>query len=289
MIHGPANHVFERSHIAEQFGLKPFLGVSIAFLCISLLGCSDRQPEVDNHCAAANAIDLGWTSEKLVFLGEYHGSNEAPRLFLQAVCDGLRRNGNNGVGVALELPKRFNEQYFLKIGKDRAEHLVGQVAADDFWTEFGDGRHSAAMLELVTRLIELSAATPGSIRIIAFEQPELDVSAVKDLLDLANARDVSTVFVLTGNAHARLTPIPGFEGNHLAGNSAGQGVSVWSVNIMPASGDAWICAPECAVREIPVSGPIPSQPQLTPGSGLGDGAYSATLRIPELTLSPPVE
>lgn len=267
--------------------MKLFAGVSIALLASALLSCSGVQQEASNHCLATSPIDLGWKTERLVFLGEYHGSNEAPELFLRAVCDGLGRSSGGGIGVALELPKRFNEEYFLRVGASRPEEILEELAADEFWTEFGDGRHSGAMLKLVTRLIELSAGAPGKIRLIAFEQPNLDTSAAQDIVSLGREKGVSRVFVLTGNAHARLTPLPGFNGNHLAGNAAGEGVPVWSVNIVPASGNAWICMPECAAREIPRGGAIPSQPVLTLSSGLGDGAYSATLTIPELTISGP--
>lgn len=219
----------------------------------------------------------------MVVLGEYHGSNEIPELFLQVVCEGLERKGSGSVGVALELPARFNEQYFSRV--DQARTLKQEVAADEFWNEFGDGRHSGAMLKLVWKLIDLSSLNDGRLRIVAFEQPDLDVSAAQDLVELATQTDVESVLVLTGSAHARLTPMPGFDGSHLAGNVAQAGVTVWSVSALPASGNAWICMPECGSREIPSGRPVPSSVELSQGSPFGDGAYSATLTVPVLTVS----
>lgn len=263
--------------------MKLISALPFLLLATVISGCAGSEPVASDHCKDAADLDIGWTSEKVVVLGEYHGSNEVPELFLQVVCDGLERKGSASVGVALELPTRFNEQYFSRV--DQPAALKNEIAADEFWNEFGDGRHSGAMLKLVWKLIDLSSLTDGRLRIVAFEQPDLDVSAARGLVELAMQPDVGSVLVLTGNAHARLTPMPGFDGSHLAGNVAEAGVTVWSVSALPASGSAWICMPECGAREIPAGRPVPPDVELSQGSPLGDGAYSATLTVPVLTVS----
>lgn len=260
-----------------------------AALLFCLASCAGPVAELTNPCKQTAPLDLGWSAHKYVFVGEYHGSNEAPDLFLRAVCTDLSKEPIGKVGVALELPVSFNDLYFRRLQGERPAQIVEQLSEDPFWDEFGDGRHSRAMLDLVIQLIDLSSTHSAGIEILAFQQPKIDVAAAGDIIELGKGPDVSRVFVLTGNAHARLTPMQGFTGNHLAGNVAAQGEPVWSVNILPASGSAWICAPECGVRAIPANGPVPAAPDLMAATGVGDGAYSATLRIPLLTVSEAAE
>jgi hypothetical protein len=82
-----------------------------------------------------------------IFIGELHGSNEAPAAFADLVCEALAKHGH--VTVALERPT--SEQMTLDemlMGKDLPEAKRRLLNLPD-WKTGMDGRASEAMVRLL--------------------------------------------------------------------------------------------------------------------------------------------
>jgi hypothetical protein len=150
-----------------------------------------------------------------VFVGELHGSNEAPAAFLDLVCDALARG--KSVTVALERPT--SEQSALDgvlVGKD-VEAAKKELIAQAGWKNGMDGRASEAMLRLLVALRELRIAYP-SLSVAAFDAPAAGGAAgARDeamghaLLALGKAEPANLILILTGNVHGMLAPLFGYE------------------------------------------------------------------------------
>ena len=139
----------------------------------------------------------------IILLGELHGTTEAPRVVAELACEALA--AGHAVAVGLELPQADQDDVdeFLA-GKSSPEQLL----AGAFWPRAcQDGRTTAAMLDLHTRLQTLAAA------IDRFEIFYIDDPSDPTGRDRAMARRVlakraeapgAVIIVLTGNPHNRL-------------------------------------------------------------------------------------
>jgi len=155
------------------------------------------------------------TPVRWVFVGELHGSNEAPAAFLDLVCDALA--GGKSVTVALERPT--SEQSALEgmlDGKDvdaAKKELLGLPG----WKNGMDGRASGAMLRLLVALRELRDANPN-LSVAAFDAPTAgDAAGARDeamgkaLLALGKAEPANLILILTGNVHGMQAPLFGYD------------------------------------------------------------------------------
>jgi hypothetical protein len=121
-------------------------------------------------CSAIPGADQIWNKKSVrwVFVGELHGSNEAPASFLNLVCDALKRGKH--VTVALERPT--SEQTALE-GILADPNLTAAKAAlldQPEWKEGMDGRASKAMLGLLISLRELRKDR-SDLAVVAFDAP----------------------------------------------------------------------------------------------------------------------
>lgn len=168
-------------------------------------------------CSPLPGADQIWSRPTLhwVFVGELHGSNEAPAALLDLVCDALERG--RSVTVALERPT--SEQSALDgllDGKDvdaATEALLGQHG----WKSGMDGRASGAMLRLLLALRELRHTYPG-LKVAAFDAPPAgnapgarDEAMGHALVSLGKADWASLILILTGNVHGMQAPLFGYE------------------------------------------------------------------------------
>jgi hypothetical protein len=168
-------------------------------------------------CSPLPGADQVWSRPAIrwVFVGELHGSNEAPEAFLDLVCDALARGRR--VVVALERPT--NEQQLLDAildGKDvdAAKHAL---LAQPGWRDGMDGRASEAMLRLVLALRELRNLYP-SLGVAAFDAPAAggapgarDEAMGHALLALGTSDSRNLVLILTGNVHGMQASLFGYE------------------------------------------------------------------------------
>lgn len=221
----------KRKLVVAGFLVAAFLVV--AALCVGAnrtMGATD----VGMSCAPVEGFDA--ISEKsIIILGDYHGTNEPPRLVSDLACNFRKRTDRGTVLVALELPTYFNE-YFE--ANDAAS--LARASRDPFWAEFKDGRHSLAMQRLVAVLQQESIRT-GRIRLIAVQQPPIDSEGPKILSDAIRRLEPVKTVVLVGNAHARKKRFAPAGVDPFGMRLAGMGYSVVSLDIKPGGGTAWFC------------------------------------------------
>jgi len=168
-------------------------------------------------CSPLPGAEQVWSRPMIrwVFVGELHGSNEAPAAFLDLVCDALARGRR--VTVALERPT--SEQPALDgilDGKD-VDAAKGALLAQPEWRNGMDGRASGAMLRLLVALRELRNAYP-SLSVAAFDAPVAgDAQGARDeamgnaLLALGKAEPANLILILTGNVHGMEAPLFGYD------------------------------------------------------------------------------
>lgn len=249
-------------------------------------------------CAAPQALADRLRADRLMLMGEVHGTQESPAAFGAAVCRALA--AGRSVSVGLELNRDQVAPLAAFLASDGGKQAVARLLGGDFWTRaFQDGRSSQAMLALVQRL-----------RTMAHEYPDLAVFILED--DAATPRTLdgvtrgqamaarvrteysrrphALILTLSGNIHNSLTArsradngatIPPTMGSLLAD------LSPTSVLLESIGGSAWVCAPTCGVRHLPVftggsSGAISVYRELPPGE-----AYSGEWQLGPSTASRP--
>lgn len=224
---------------------------------------------------------------QVVVIGDMHGTVQSPAVFAQAACLFAQQLGGKRGVIGLELPESFNA-YFDGIGAQPPEAVWAHASSDVFWEEFRDGRHSAAMQDLVHRLIELSAQSGGSLRVVALARQPIDVDGASLLVQSMKSLGASRALVLIGNAHARMIRMQGQDSEPFARNVANAGLSVLSLNAQAGGGTVWWCAPDCAAHPfvaMPEKGGV--KVVLFPD---GDKQpWHGYYYVPELTLSHPVK
>lgn len=183
------------------------LAAGLAMSAVTALAACSPLPGAEQVWAKPN---VRW-----VLVGEMHGSNETPAAFLDLVCDALSRGRR--VTVALELST--GDQVALDgivTGKDLTAAKQALLERP-VWKRFLDGRGSEAMLRLLLGLRELRERYP-ELSDAAFDAPydgeapgDRDKSLGKALLELGVAKPKDTVLALTGNYHAMLAPMSGYD------------------------------------------------------------------------------
>jgi hypothetical protein len=168
-------------------------------------------------CRPIPQSDQIWSNKSIrwVFVGELHGSNETPAAFGDLVCDALAHGRH--ITVALERPA--SEQDALEAiltTKDlpaARETLLDQPG----WKNGMDGRASEAMFHLLLTMRDLRDSFPD-LNVFAFEGPFEETSpGARDevmghaLLSLKTKYPQDLVLVLTGNVHAMLKPMFGYD------------------------------------------------------------------------------
>ncbi|MGB6305954.1 MAG: hypothetical protein WBF45_19555 [Acidobacteriaceae bacterium] len=169
-------------------------------------------------CTPIPGADQIWSNKRVhwVFIGEVHGSNEAPSAFIDLVCDSFAHDKN--VTVAVERP--MSEQGALTGVLSAKDLSIAEMTLLDQpgWKSGMDGRASKAMLKLLLSLRVLRAAHPG-LNIFAFETPyklgdrpgKRDEAMGQALLTFGKSRPNDLILILTGNVHAMQSSMFGYD------------------------------------------------------------------------------
>lgn len=259
----------------------------LATLWFGLWGQALHASSATAHaCLPLRGFDATRDAQVVVF-GDMHGTVQSPAVFAQAACLFAQQLGGKRGVIGLELPESFNA-YFDDVGVQPVEAVWAHASSDAFWDEFKDGRHSAAMWRLVHRLIELSAKSGGSLRVVALARQPIDVDGASLLVSSMKSLQAARALVLIGNAHARMIRMQGQNSEPFARNVANAGLSVLSLNAQAGGGRGWQCAPECAAHPffaMPEKGGL--KIVLLPD---GDKEpWHGYYYLPEMTLSHPVK
>ncbi|MFN3931686.1 MAG: hypothetical protein ACK4JY_08050 [Brevundimonas sp.] len=243
-------------------------------------------------CAPLPGSDALWRDgTRFIFIGETHGTVEAPAAFADLVCLALERGP---VTAALEFPTAMQPTLdaFMAAETDAAARAVLlDYPYGPF--RFHDGRGSEAMMAMLLRLralrrdgrpLTVVATVPDSPRLPGFGQSyaELDRAAV--WVEAARARPDDRVLVFVGRVHAEKTrrvgsPIGLPAAAHIRPEDS------LSLAVARQGGEAWLCRDECGVAAItPVDDAAARGVVLSPDL---DPAFDGLLALGPWTASPP--
>ena len=254
--------------------------ISILFFSL-LFSCSPNQQQ-SNSPKYLNQV---------VVFGEYHGTKEIPEFFFKEILKEYQHSKNLTIG--LELPDKFSDtiNYLNNLETSISKKKIREkFSEDDFWCNFGDGRHSKAMLSLLVDVTSLKLKNSASNISIVFLNTGngVDKDGAIAFSNAFNKNKDSSGFVLTGNYHARLTkmlsylqgPLP------LSGHLRTLGSNVIALNISTKKGNAWMCMATNMCEAKPV---MPTNKYVDEGVYLDDKqnqltAYSGEFFIEELSV-----
>lgn len=244
-------------------------------------------------CEPLPGSEALWRDDiRFIFVGEMHGTVEAPAAFATLVCHGLDQGP---VTAVLEFPTSMQPALdaFMEAGSDEAARAA-ILAWPSGPFRFHDGRGSEAMMDLLLRLralrregrpLTIVASVPESPRVAGFSQSyaELDRAAV--WVAAARDRPDARVLVLVGRVHAEKarrvgSPIGLPAAAHIRPEDS------LSLAVARQGGEAWLCREDCGVTEIPSVDPGDLRGVLiSPDAG---PAFDGLLALGALTASPPV-
>lgn len=243
-------------------------------------------------CDPPAGHEVLWTPEhRFVFIGEIHGTVEAPAAFAQLVC---AASEEGPVTVALELPTTMQPQLdaFLAAPDEAAaaEALRPTIFGE---TRMADGRTSRAMVDMLQAIrrmkaegrdVALRAFQPSGPRPAGFDQNYYELNMAVELARAAGERPESRVLVLVGNIHASKTRFERFDLMPAAAHLPPK--DVVSLNVAQQGGAAWNCQAEgCRAYDS-----VPRYDVEARGVIMGpvsDGAHDGVLALGPVTASPP--
>lgn len=232
------------------------LSVSLISIWLSLAGTGAAYSEPTDSCTPPD----GWETVadaaegRILFVGETHGTKETPEAFANYTCAVAARGGRTL--VLLELPPQYEEAMNqAMISENPRATLISGMSAH--W-QTQDGRGSEAMLDMMTRLMELAqsgqqiAIEPFSLFLLKeFPTPEETMAWVSTLSPeeiqerseagmaqeiLARSADYDRTIVLVGNIHAYLA----LRGNPPVPSAAMRIPGALSIKVVDDGGEAWV-------------------------------------------------
>jgi hypothetical protein len=216
--------------------------MSVLGVIMSLFLAASAPSQVD--CPTIAGFDQILDNKKYQFivLGEFHGTNEMPQIFGDAVCLASKERS---ITVALEMPETDQQlinAYLASSGDFGAKQdfLKAQIWKNDF----KDGRSSEAMFSLFDRLRVFQAA--GKIQSVIAFQPAQWVSNSKYEMDMAalikkQTPKGSRSIVFVGNVHAMRTKAAFGPKPYVAMAGHLPKKSTLTLNIVDDGGSAWAC------------------------------------------------
>ena len=239
---------------------------------------------------------------KILFVGEWHGTNEVPALVAETVCALL--NAGKTVNVAFEYSLSWAEMlrgHVLEQGSRRAA-FSAQLAVE--WnrrrTSVPDGLTSFAMWRQLDRLHELSGQFPGKLKISTFDSREWRCErkpdlCMADMLIVAVERANADITVSeTGELHARQRrDTVSFSKDH---QPMAYGVRLarpnWPLMSLKASsitGNYWGCTYALCGPMNHRSKLLLEAPQIRTSIELDEEGFQGTFYVGKFTVSPPFD
>jgi hypothetical protein len=260
------------------FAMKPVF----AWMCFVFLGCVSVAAWSNG---VACDVPQSMPSGSLLFLGEMHGSREAPAMTGEIVCSYAMKGP---VALGLELPPAEQdgiERYLASDGDADAKH---RLLAGDFWRSDKDGRASSAMVALIESARRLRHEG-SQVTVFTFSEilpgKTYDASIAEVIRGFHAVHPGLPVVALMGNVHA--SPVPFQVGGHDLLTTAYllRDLHPMSVLLAYQSGTIWACMPDCGVHKVADKWGIARKPGLYAGSPMGN--YSSSYVLSGITASPP--
>jgi hypothetical protein len=245
---------------------------------------------------AAKLIDASVAGQRVVMLGEIHGTVENPAIAGELAARWATRDGAQPVLLGLEVTSADQarvDRYLASRGTpaDRVDLLAGTHRTEPLH----DGRDSQAMAALIERMRALRAGG-ADVSVALFDAPgagERDARMAASLRSAIAAHPGGRVLVLTGNVHAMTGPPnpmtndgkpvtpPTTMARHLAD------LHPVSINFGALRGDAWTCwaRNDCGPHALPSASRSIADPTIDrydPGE-----AWDYLVTLPRFTASAP--
>lgn len=195
---------------------------------------------------------------RVLLLGEIHGTVESPAFALDVACHAARADLPVVVGIELSTGEQARVDAFLA-SPGTEEDRSALLAGSQWQAGYQDGRASRAMFGLIDGLRRLRRED-RDVRVAMFDVPAVrggqqrDRDMARNLAAVVAASPRSMVIVLTGNNHSRITKgTPRNSTYEPMGYVLGGETSfdnLIALNAAHGGGSAWICAPECGVRDL---------------------------------------
>ncbi|NQZ07426.1 MAG: hypothetical protein HRT35_09730 [Algicola sp.] len=184
-------------------------------ICLILLSFPTLATQEKNQCPPFNGLEL-LSKHKLVMLGEWHGTQEIPKIFGDLVCHTLSsispattsKKGSGKIAVMLEIQQELQPSLDL--------YMIDKISQQKFlshpvWSpKWQDGRFSMAMLALIDRLKSLRQQYPGQLDVWLIDALRTNQrGASKDTVMAENAvshkvGDYQKSLFLVGNYHNKI-------------------------------------------------------------------------------------
>lgn len=259
----------------------------MALIEAAMLAAASR---ADFSCPPLVDISQVWSrvDQRWLIIGEDHGTNEQPEIFLGVVC---QASAKRKVTVAVEQPASEQSAIDAFVQSDGGSAARARFLSGPIWRgSFKDGRSSQAYMRLFDQLRLLRKA--GRITSVRAFQPAgapepgiFETKMAEELLRQSPAD--SLVVVLVGSVHAMRTPVS-FGGPAylpMAGHLPRS--QTMSVALRGAGGKQWACQSptDCGSFDVFQEGRRPA-PGLTLNPGK-DAPYSAVYGLSGPTSASP--
>ena len=250
---------------------------------------------VQAECAAPAGTDaLLERPERVLVVGDWHGTVEIPAAFLGIVCEAANQGP---VTVALEMPETERTLFRNALAAPTEEAARETFLYGDFGNPRStDGRNSVAMLDMMVGFWRLKAAgrdiairpfmSVDSVirgRDQAWWELEMAYGMSRALADRPDAR----VVVFVGDLHARKKGYERFPDVGLPAAGHLHASDTFTLHTAVQGGESWSCEATCGRRVN--RGRHDAAPEVR-GIILGpvqDGAYDGLLAVGPTTASPP--
>lgn len=264
-------------------------------MIVALLAASLHAATLDGStsCRPIAGIEALWKDEvRYIFIGETHGTTEAPAAFADLVCATLEQGP---VTVSVEYAEEMQPTLDAFMAADSDEEARAVLAAfENGPFVHHDGRGSLAMLDLLLRLrgmardgkdLTVLASVPESPRVEGFSQSYAEMDRAVLWGRHAMARPQARVLVLVGRVHAeKIRRVGSPLGLPAAAHIRPE--ETLSLTLARQGGEAWICLDECGVAPIPVTDDLMARGiVLTPQQ---NGKFDGLLALGPVTASLPV-
>jgi erythromycin esterase-like protein len=231
--------------------------------------------------------------QKVVVLGELHGTQETPRFAGEYAC--VLANGPQDVVLALEIPEVEQSRISTYIESQGSLVDFSALVQGDFWNRpehRQDGRSSGAMGQLIERVRQLRREG-RRLSIIAIDGQrgslKRDAAMAKIIRDLLQAKPLTKVIALVGNVHALKDRGAFFEKDYESLAFLLSDLLPLTLNVLPKRGYAWVCIEVCGSKRITPQAWLAGR---SPGMYIGEGPdavprYHGTIVLEEARASPP--
>lgn len=243
-------------------------------------------------CRPVAGSEALWRDDvRYVFVGETHGTTEAPAAFADLVCAALEQ-GPVVVSLEYSVDLQPTLDAFMEADTDaEARAILAAYPQGPFVHH--DGRGSEAMLDLLLRLrvmlreaadMTVVASVPNSPRVEGFRQSYSEMDRAVLWSRQAMAQPQARVLALVGRVHAEKTRRVGSPLG-LPAAAHIQPEETLSLTLAHQGGQAWICLDEAGPAPVPETDDLTTRgvvltPQL-------NGRFDGLLALGPVTTSPP--